>query len=94
MAAKPITELDVWAEVIAPDNGDMPAEHARAVLQWRFNDAAQRQMNNLADRHNNGELSGAEQEELAAYVHVGQVLAILHAKARLSLKRAGSNGDQ
>ena len=91
MAAKQIIELDVWSEVIASDNGDMPPDHARAVLSWQFNDAARRHMTKLADRNNNGELSASERDELEAYVHVGQVIAILQAKARLSLKRRQRN---
>jgi hypothetical protein len=93
MAEKSTTELDVWTGVIAPENGNMPPDHARAVLQWQFNDAAKRQMNQLADRNNSGELSASEREELEAYVHVGQVIAVLQAKARLSLKQASLNGD-
>jgi hypothetical protein len=93
MAANTITELDVWKGVIAPQDGSMPPEQAHAILQWRFDDAAQRRMGKLADKNNAGELSPAERQELEAYVHVGQVIAILQAKARLSLETCGSPGN-
>ncbi len=48
-------------------------------------------MEQLAVRNGKGELSETELEELEAYVNVGQVVAILQAKARLSLKHSGSN---
>ena len=71
----------------------MPAVHAYAILGWHFNEDANRRMTFLADKNNKGELTEAEQEELAGYVNVGQVIGILQAKARLSLKCAGSNGN-
>jgi hypothetical protein len=33
MAAKSINELDIWTEIIAPDDGKMTPQHAQAVLQ-------------------------------------------------------------
>ena len=44
-------------------------------------------MEELADRNNLAVLSDAEQSELQAYINVGQVIAILQAKARLSLRK-------
>ena len=51
-------------------------------------------MEELAVRNGKGELSESEREELEAYVNVGQVVAILQAKARLSLKHPGNNGTE
>ncbi len=93
MADTTITEVDIWSGVIAPGDGNMPPDHAQAVLQWKFSDDASLRMNELADRNNRGELNDAERQELENYVHVGQVIAILQAKARLSLKRSDANGD-
>jgi hypothetical protein len=61
MAERSITEQDIWTGVIAPEDGSMSPDHARAVLQWSFNDAAKRRMNKLADRNNEGELTASEQ---------------------------------
>jgi len=51
-------------------------------------------MEALAHRNVRGELSEAEREQLEAYVNVGQVVAILQVKARLSLKHAGHNSTE
>jgi hypothetical protein len=93
MQEKAVTELDIWTGVVAPDDGNMSLDQARAVLQWQFNDAAKQRMVELADRNNQGDLTPSERAELTNYVHVGHVIATLHAKARLSLKRAGLDGD-
>ena len=51
-------------------------------------------MEALADRNGRGELSEAEREQLEEYVNVGLMVAILQAKARLSLKHAENNGTE
>jgi hypothetical protein len=93
MANGVVTEVDIWTEIVAPEGETMRPEHARAILQWRFTERAERRMRQLAERNNEGELSDVEREELEDYVHVGQVLAVLQARARLSLGQAYSNGN-
>jgi hypothetical protein len=91
MSTKANNEIEIWAGVINPDQSDMPEPSAMAVLGWTFNDEAKQRMEMLATRNGQDTLSDSEREELEAYVNVGQVIAILQAKARLSLKRAGGN---
>lgn len=86
MTEKTISEVDIWADVISPDKQDMSPTEAKAVLRWSFNEDAKLRMEDLATRNGQGVLSEAEREELEAYIKVGQVIAILQAKARLSLK--------
>jgi hypothetical protein len=43
----------------------------------------------LADKNNRGELSPEEHERLESYRRVGNLLALLQARARLSLKHVG-----
>jgi len=93
MASVSINEIDIWSGIICPDENDMLVSDARAILHWAFNDQAKMRMEELATRNGQGKLTEPEQEELQAYVHVGQVIGILQAKARLSLKRAGDNND-
>ncbi|MEQ8786365.1 MAG: hypothetical protein RIC55_08695 [Pirellulaceae bacterium] len=93
MAEKTVNEIDIWAGVINPSSGDMSAPEAAALLRWGFNDHAKKRMEQLATRNNQGALSGPEKEELEAYVQVGQVIGILQAKARLSLKHSAGNGS-
>ena len=88
MASKTLSELDVWSGVIQPDRCDMPEPSAKAVLEWSFNDDAKCRMEELADRNGEGTITDAERQELEAFVNVGQVIAILQAKARLSLQQS------
>ena len=44
-------------------------------------------MTELAERNQGGDLSAEEREELDSYVRSGHLLALLHSKARKSLKR-------
>jgi hypothetical protein len=92
MGTRSINEVDIWTGIISPDRDDMPAPEASAVLRWAFNDDAKSRMEELANRNGQGELSDSEREELEAYVNVGQVIGILQAKARLSLKHSNGNG--
>ncbi len=62
---------------------------ARAVLSLGFSESQKSQMVKLADKHNRGQLSAAEQEQLKSYRRVGSCLALLHSRARLSLQQAG-----
>ena len=93
MAEKTINEVDIWTEVITPENRDMSPPEANAVLRWQFNDQARQRMEELATRNGQGMLSEGEEQELEAWVNVGQVIGILQAKARLSLKRSNGNGS-
>lgn len=70
----------------------MPVPEANAVLRWSFNDAAKSRMEDLANRNGQDVLSDSEREELEAYINVGQVIGILQAKARHSLKHSSGNG--
>jgi hypothetical protein len=92
MAAQSMNEIDIWSGVITPDENGMPISDAQAILRWGFSDQAKKRMEELAVRNGQDTLTETEREELQAYVHVGQIIGILQAKARLSLRRAdGSN---
>jgi hypothetical protein len=87
--ASAITETDILADVIPPDQGDLNADVARSFLSWKFTDRAVARMNELAERNSKGTITVQERQELEKYLRVGSLLNILHAKARLSLKSAG-----
>jgi hypothetical protein len=80
-----ITEADILSAVVAPDNGDLPAEAARSLLTLHFRPQAVERMNTLAERNGRGDLSTGERAELEKYLRVGQFLNLIQAKARLSL---------
>jgi hypothetical protein len=80
------SEAAIWSRVIAPERNGMSREAARSILELNFNEADRARMLELAGRNNEGLLTESEREELEGYVKVGDVLSLLHLKARRSLK--------
>jgi hypothetical protein len=83
-----LTESDLLADIIDPEEGDLPADVARFVLRWKFGARAARRMNTLADRNSKGTITDAERQELERYLRVGSFINLVQAKARLSLQRS------
>jgi hypothetical protein len=79
-------ELAIIGRLLKADKGDLPHELARYVLTLGFGEEDQARMRELAERNQEGNLSTQEQEELRSYVKAGHLLALLHSKARKSLK--------
>lgn len=57
-------------------------------MRYRFDAAAQAQLNKLARKCNEGQLTEQERREYESYVQVIDIIAILQAKARALLKDA------
>ena len=85
-SAQTITEADILAHVVHPERGDFPQEIAQTILQLRFEQEALDRLHELAEKNNLGTLTAAERQEMDKYLHVGNFLNLLHAKARLSLQ--------
>ena len=81
------SEAALWARVIGPEKNGLSAAAARSLLELSFSKGDVARMNELAQKNQQGLLSDAEREELEAYVKVGDVLSLLHLKARKSLQR-------
>jgi hypothetical protein len=84
-----LTEADILAEVVAPDEPTLSREFARAVLSVRFNEEATTRIRELLQRNNAGTISAVEKSDLEKYLRVGQFLDLMQAKARLSLQPQG-----
>jgi hypothetical protein len=82
-----ISEIAIFARLIRADHGDLPGELARYLLTLGFAEEDQARMRDLAARNQDGTLPPGDKEELANYVKAGHLLALLHSKARKSLKR-------
>ena len=80
------TEVDILARVIDPANPTLTADAAKAILQLDYTDADRERAAALAQKSNEGTLSTEERRELEGFVFVGDILAILKSKARLSLR--------
>jgi hypothetical protein len=84
-----ISEIGIFARILA--NGKpMSADLAEYVLTLGFDEADQARMEDLAARNQQDELSSAEHDELMAFVRASHLLALLHAKARLAIKKTTS----
>ncbi len=80
-------EAAIWSRIIQPEKNGLSPEAARSFLELRFSEQDLSHMNELAQKNREGLLSEAERQELEGYVKVGDVLALLHLKARKSLQR-------
>jgi hypothetical protein len=84
--ASKTSEIAIFARLIKADKGDVSRELARYILTLGFDEEDQARMRELAERNQEGSLSSEEQEELQNYVKAGHLVALLHSKARKSLK--------
>jgi hypothetical protein len=82
-----VTEADILSRLIDPSNPSLTPDAARALLQLQYADSDHARMEELATKSNEGTLSPEERRELESYVFVGDVLALLKSKARLSLRK-------
>jgi hypothetical protein len=86
--AKPDRSSDIanFARLIKADEGSLPRNLARYILSLGFDEEDQPRMRELAKRNQESSLTSDEQEQLGNFVKVGHLLALLHSKARRSLK--------
>ena len=82
------SEIAIFARLIKADAGNLSRELARYILTLGFDEEDQARMNELAERNQEGALAAKEQVELQNFVKAGHLLALLHSKARRSLKPA------
>ncbi len=80
------SEIAIFAHLIKVDQGDLARDLARYILTLGFNEDDQARMRELAERNQEGALASDEREELENFVKAGHLLALLHSKARRSLK--------
>jgi hypothetical protein len=86
-----LDDAEILADVLKLGTPDFDADAAGAVLRLGFSDEQKQRMLSLADKGNRGTLSQAEQLELDRFRRVGNFLALMHSKARLSLKQGGQS---
>jgi hypothetical protein len=57
-------------------------EQTRALASYRADDSLQRRVEELASKHNEGELTPDELAEYEGYVRANKFIAVLQARAR------------
>jgi uncharacterized protein YnzC (UPF0291/DUF896 family) len=82
-----ISEAAILGRLIRPDNGDLRAPAARALLAIRFDSHDLERMHELAVKNQEDRLSPQEKAEMENYRRVSFLLDLIHSKARRSLKK-------
>lgn len=81
------TETAILARAIDPSHGNLSEAAARSILDIRLTPDDCRRRDELAAKAREGSLSPQELSELDNYRHVGRILEMMKAKAKVSLKR-------
>jgi hypothetical protein len=85
------TEAAVFGRLVMPDHGDFSPDAAREILSLQFDDGDKERMHRLSLKAQEGTLTPDEEAEIESYRRAGYLLGVLWSKARLSLKRAGTD---
>ena len=78
-------EATILLRVLCNEDGQLPPEVARYLLDRQFSDRDKARMHDLTVRNQEGSLSPGEREELFAFVNAGDLLGILKSRARRTL---------
>ena len=82
------TSLTGFDRVIDPILGCLTHEVAQRIVDLKVDAQLQTRLDYLADRANEGLLSGSEREEYEQYVEAIDLAAIIRLKAKLLLKNS------
>jgi hypothetical protein len=77
----------VLARLIRPNDDDLPAAEAKALLSMRFSKSDLDRIQNLVTKNQENALTSAEKDDLEGYLRVSAFVDLMHAKARRSLKK-------
>ena len=85
-----LIETSLWQRLIRPEEGTFSRDAAQSLLRLSFSDKDRNRMIDLAERNQQGLLKRKEKKELEEFIRVGDVLGMIHSKARQSLNRMNS----
>ena len=77
----------IWGRVFNLGERELDADAARTVLRLRFKRPDVARITRLSALARVGALDEEQRLELEGYLTIGDVLTILHSKARMALKR-------
>jgi hypothetical protein len=78
-------EATILARILCNEDGQLPDEIARYILDLKISDRDKARMHDLIVRNQNDELTPAEKEEMFAFGKATTLLSILKSKARRTL---------
>ena len=79
-------EVTILARILGNENGQLPVDMARYLLDLRISDRDKARMHDLAVRNQGDELTPGEKEEMFAFGKAATLLSILKSKARRTLR--------
>jgi hypothetical protein len=94
MSSQPLSpnrEANIWARLMQAQRDDPSQEVARYLLSIGFGERDRDRMQQLADRSESGTLTDDERAEFDSYLHVGNLLAVIQSKARVTLRQDPPN---
>jgi uncharacterized protein YggL (DUF469 family) len=92
LPATPVSvDATILSRVIDPQRAGLSSEVAHSMLKWEFDGSDRRRMAELAEKAREGTLDEHEQELIDGFVRVGNLISLIHAQAKLSLKRQGND---
>ena len=77
----------VLDEILEPITRAFSRDVAEALVKLKASPSAQARISELAEKCNEGQITTEERREYETYVHVGNLIGILQAKARRYLKQ-------
>ena len=83
-------EEKVLRGILKPGEGTLRPDLAEYLLTLQFDEASLARVKELAEKSDDGTLTSQEREEFESYVFLGDLLALVHSKARLSLRNQQS----
>jgi hypothetical protein len=87
------TDAQIWSRIIPPDENLLTPEAAESLLRLKFAENDIARMNDLAQKNQEGLLTEEEREELESYVRVGDLLSLLHLRARRAVGHRPRTGS-
>jgi hypothetical protein len=77
----------VLARLIRPNDDNLPAAEAKALLNIRFDSHELDRIHELVTKNQDDVLTPTEKADLESYLRVSAFVDLMHAKARRSLKK-------
>ncbi len=80
----------ILTEIVEPEGSILSPQFAQELLSFHLKEEAKTRIRELLQKKNAGTISPAEQSTLQEYLLTGELLDLLHAKARRTLLQSGS----
>lgn len=68
----------------------MTVSAAKALLQVKLDESDHARLHELSQKNQQAELTTDEEAELQSYLHIGMLIDLMQAQARLSLKKSSA----